>query len=75
MNRNFWTDEARNILRSVLVRKGVTYEQLVERLEEIGVTETVSSVKGKLHRGSFSFVFAMQVMSVLGISQIEVGQG
>ncbi len=68
-----WTREARNILRSQITRSGLTYEQLAVRLEKLGVSETVSSVKGKIHRGTFSFVFVIQVMQAIDRDRIDIG--
>jgi DNA (cytosine-5)-methyltransferase 1 len=67
-----WNKQASLILRSVLTRKDVKYQDLVERLEKIGIKETQSSITNKLSRGSFSFAFFLQCMEVLDIKEIRM---
>jgi hypothetical protein len=71
-SKEAWCKEARNILRSQIVRSGVSSGQLVGLLKAVGVNETVSGLKGKMHRGSFSFVFFIQVMRALGRDRIDI---
>ena len=59
-------------MKAQIKRADVTYAQLVERLGDLGVTETVSSLKGKLHRGTFSFVFVLQVMQALDRDRLSI---
>ena len=73
MIRSPWAYEASNIMKAAIKRSGLGYGQLVERLERIGVTETVPSVKNKLARGTFSFVFVLQVMKALDRDRLDVG--
>ena len=58
MNDIEWKKQAKNMLKAELQRKGVTYENLVDKLKAIGVHENYNSVNTKLNRGSFTFVFA-----------------
>jgi len=71
-SRSDWKNEARNVLRALIARSGVTYEQLAERLKKQGVSETVSSIKGKIHRGSFGFTFVLQVMAALDKDKLDL---
>ena len=67
-----WPDDSRQILKSVLARSGVTYDELVSRLAVIGVEETVQGIKGKLHRGTFSFSWVLQCCRALGIKELRL---
>lgn len=68
-----WAVEAKNLIKSIIARKGVTYERLVERLKEIGVEESVPGIKGKIHRGTFSFIFVLQVLRALDKTDLYIG--
>ena len=70
-----WELEARRILRSELVRHGITYQGLAMRLQAIGLEETHRSVANKLSRGTFSFVFFLQCMKAMGVESLIVGLG
>ncbi len=60
-----WQKKATNILKAELARRGTTYDQLKEKLAKIGVKRTANSINVKINRGSFSFVFFLQVMNAL----------
>jgi hypothetical protein len=60
-------------MKAAIKRGDLTYEQLVERLGRIGIVETVPSVKNKLARGTFSFVFVLQVMRALDRDRLGLG--
>ena len=67
-----WTTRAKNLIRSELTRKGVTYAQLSEMLEAIGVQENEKNVANKIGRGTFNMVFFMQCMEAIGVSEIRL---
>jgi hypothetical protein len=67
-----WNDEAENILKSILKRKDIGYDELADLLSQIGVKETSGSINSKINRGTFKFVFFMQCMKVLGIHKIDL---
>lgn len=69
---NNWNDEARNVLKSILKRKNIGYDELAKLLDKIGVKETPGSVNSKINRGAFSFAFFMQCMKVLKINKIDL---
>ena len=67
-----WTVRAKNLIRSELTRKGVTYAQLSERLAAIGVQENEKNVANKIGRGTFSMVFFMQCMEAIEVSEVRL---
>lgn len=66
-----WNDEATRLLRSVLVRNGVSTTDLMNSLSKIGVEETRKGLEAKLRRGSFSVAFLLQCMNALGINEVS----
>lgn len=67
-----WESMAANLLKSELKRKGVTYAQLVEKLDAIGISEKEVNVANKLSRGKFSAAFMLQCLRVIGSSQLHL---
>ncbi len=65
-----WEMKAANILKAELKRKGVTYAQLIEKLEAIGISEKEVNVRNKLSRGKFSAAFMLQCLSVIGTEHL-----
>lgn len=70
-----WNEQAKRLLKSELVRRGISNEELVSRLEGIGVDETKASVESKISRGTFSAAFLLQCLNAIGcrnfISEVE----
>ena len=64
--------KAKNLLKSELKRKGVTYAQLVDKLAGIGVIETERNLNNKISRGGFSAAFMLQCMKSIESASIKL---
>lgn len=53
------------MLKSQLARHGISYVELVSRLNADGASESYASIANKVSRGSFSFAFYLQCIHVL----------
>jgi hypothetical protein len=67
-----WNDKVKRILKSELVKRGISNTDLVFLLKERGVHETKASIDSKISRASFSASFFLQCLSVIGCTKIEV---
>jgi hypothetical protein len=67
-----WNNKVKRILKSELVKRGVSTEELTILLNEQGSSETKSSVDSKISRGTFSASFFVQCMYVIGCTKIEI---
>ncbi len=67
-----WNKISSNLLKGELSRRGMTHEMLINKLSKIGVTETLSSIRSKLNRGSFSLTFFLQCMKALDVKVIHL---
>ena len=67
-----WDDKAKRLLKSELVKRGISNSDLVDRLNEIGIAETKASIDSKISRGSFSATFFLQCLAVIGCHKIEI---
>jgi hypothetical protein len=50
----------------------MTYAQLVEKLEGVGVVETEPNIRNKLARGEFTAVFLIQCLEAIGASSLRL---
>ncbi len=66
-----WNKKAKQMLKSELVKRGITHEMLVEYLDYIGIKETKASIDSKLSRGSFSAAFMLQCLEAIGCAYIK----
>ena len=71
-----WHEQAKRLLKSELVRRGITNDELVRLLENIDVKETKASIDSKISRGAFSAGFLLQCLNAIGcrtlLTEIEV---
>jgi len=66
-----WSIRAKRILKSELVKRGISNTELANRLKALGLSETKSSVDSKISRGTFSASFLLQCFKVIGCKKIE----
>lgn len=61
-----WNEKAKRLLKSELVRRGFTTNDLVKLLDRIDVKETKASIDSKISRGTFSAAFLIQCLKAIG---------
>lgn len=65
-----WTDHTKRIVRTEMVRRGVSYEGLAERLAALGVHDTPVNMRNKIARGKFTAVFFLQCLEAVGCKNL-----
>jgi Domain of unknown function (DUF6471) len=70
--RTDWEAKARGIIRAEMARQNITYSQLAERLESIGVTEDERNLRNKVSRGKFTAAFMLQCLGALGSQSVRL---
>jgi len=58
--------EARKFLKLELTRRDISYVKLAELMMAKGYKETPDTIRSKIHRGTFSFAFILEVCDTLG---------
>ena len=72
MSDRDWKSYAKGLLKSELAKRNVNYIELAARLDKIGVHENSQNLSNKIARGSFSAVFMLQVLHVLGSDRLSL---
>lgn len=67
-----WENEVKGMLKAEIKRRNMTYEQLSEKLAEIGVNDSARNIINKINRGSFSAVFFVQCLKAIGVHEIRL---
>lgn len=67
-----WSEKAKNLLKSELKRRGVTYAQLVDKLGALGIRETEPNIRNKIARGGFTAAFFLQCLVAIGCQQLRL---
>ncbi len=69
---SLWSTKVKRLLKSELMRRGVSHSDLADMLVQIGIEETKSSIDSKISRGTFSASFFIQCLTVIGCQKIEI---
>jgi 3-mercaptopyruvate sulfurtransferase SseA len=69
-----WNSKAKRLLKSELVRRGISNTDLAELLQRVGIDETKSGIDSKISRGTFSAAFLLQCLAVIGCEKIEIDE-
>jgi hypothetical protein len=67
-----WNEKAKRLLKSELIKRGVSTSELVMLLHERGIEETKSGIDSKISRGTFSAGFLLQCLSAIGCRRMEI---
>ncbi len=67
-----WQDRVKGILKAELKRRNVSYRQLAECLEAMGVHESEKNINNKISRGGFTAVFFVQCLKAIGAKQVII---
>lgn len=67
-----WQKKVKNLLKSELKRKGVSYKELVEKLDAVGVKDSERNIANKLARGTFTAVFFVQCLEAIGCKNLDL---
>lgn len=67
-----WAETAKGIVKAELKRRNVTYDDLAQRLTDMGIPETKASIASKLSRGGFTAAFMLATMKVIGCEKIAI---
>ncbi|WP_308909473.1 DUF6471 domain-containing protein [Pseudokordiimonas caeni] len=72
MNDQEWKGYARGLLKAELAKRNCNYVLLSEKLSAIGVHDSPQNLSNKIARGTFSAVFFLQVLDVIGCDHITL---
>ena len=67
-----WNELSKRLLKAELVKRGISHEELANRLNELGIKETKSSIDSKICRGTFSASFLLQCLNVIGCKNLSI---
>lgn len=67
-----WNNKVRRYVRAEMVKRGVTYEALADKLQKLGCNYSKASIETKIFRGSFSASFFMQCLAALNCEELSV---
>jgi hypothetical protein len=67
-----WTAYTKALLRAEMVKRGVNYKGLVDKLAAIGVKDSEANLRNKISRGGFTASFLVQCLVALGVREFRI---
>ena len=67
-----WVAHTKQLLRAEMMRKGVNYKSLVEKLAAIGVKDSEANLRNKISRGGFTGAFLVQCLTAMGVTSLRL---
>lgn len=67
-----WTARTKNLLKSELKKRGVSYRELAEKLTILGIPESERNIANKISRGGFTAAFFVQCLVAIGVSDLHL---
>lgn len=64
--------KAKGLLRAEMARRNLTYQQLVDKLQEIGVKEDEHNLRNKVARGKFTAAFLLACLEAIGAKELSL---
>lgn len=68
---NEWRQLVSRLVKSEMTVRGVKYQTLSARLEEIGVSQTADNLRNKVNKGIMGADLLLQILSVLNARPIS----
>ena len=65
-------EKAKGILRAEIKRRNLNYDDLAEKLAEIGVKDTAKNISNKIARGSFTAGFFVMCLEAIGAQTVRL---
>lgn len=72
MTEDEWKTATKGMLKAEITRRNLTYDQLSERLAEMGIRETPTNLRTKISRGNFGTVFFLQALRAAGCDRLDL---
>jgi hypothetical protein len=67
-----WQTQAKQIIRAELKRRDLSYKDLAQRMEAIGLKANERTIANKIARGGFTAAFFLQCMEAIGVRAIHL---
>jgi len=67
-----WEDKVKGLLKAELKRKGISYQELAEKLAKLGIKESSENIANKISRGKFTAVFLVQCLEAIECTVVRL---
>lgn len=66
-----WRNLVQRLLKTELSKKGIKYQDLSDKLRDVGVEQSADNLRNKINKGILRADLLLQIIFVLNIKQIK----
>ena len=66
-----WRMVVQRLIKSEMTLKGIKYQELSDKLAEIGVSQTADNLRNKVNKGILGADLLVQLMFVMDVKKVE----
>lgn len=66
-----WRNLVQRLLKTELSKKGIKYQDLSDKLRDVGVEQSADNLRNKINKGILGADLLLQIIFVLNIKQIK----
>ena len=67
-----WAERAKRMIRTEMIKRGVSYEGLSERLAALRAHDSPMNLRNEMSRGKFTAAFMLLCMEALGCKAVTL---
>ena len=67
-----WADVLRRLVKAEMAKRGVTYEQLAEKLATLGIEKTPSNLSTRINSGAFGAQLLLEILAAMGCRSLDL---
>lgn len=67
-----WEAKTKGLLKAEIKKRNLSYQQVVEAMEALGIPENERNFRNKIGRGKFTAVFMLQVLEAIGCKSLSL---
>ena len=71
MEKTNWRMVVQRLIKSEMSLKGIRYQELSDKLGEIGVQQTADNLRNKVNKGILGADLLVQLMFVMDVKKVE----
>lgn len=71
-DKRYWSKVVAKIIKAELAKRDLNYNELVLRLEKMGIEIKVDDLRGRISRGTFSATLFIQCLKAMGVKTLPL---
>jgi hypothetical protein len=72
MDERYWAKIVSKFIKTEMAKRDISYQLLVEKLNDIGVEMSAQDLRTRLSRGTFGAILFIQLLRAMGVENLHL---